>query len=191
MTTRQERNEDHVTRQEIHHRQIDFKGYQRDDGLFEVEAHLTDCKSFDFTPPGGTTMFPAHTPIHDLYVRVIFDQDMLIRNVLTNFVAHPYFTCIGGGDKLKAIIGLRIGAGWNLEIRKRLPACESCTHMRELLTPLASAAYQTMTARRTYLLHATKDDGTPRKINSCYAYRATGGLVEQLWPDFHQPATVE
>ena len=35
-------------RREIHHRSIDMRAYAREDGLFDVEAHLVDTKPFDF-----------------------------------------------------------------------------------------------------------------------------------------------
>jgi hypothetical protein len=57
-----------VTREEIHHRQIDLRGYRRSDGLFEVSAHLIDRKPRDFTPHAGNRTISAHSPIHDLGV---------------------------------------------------------------------------------------------------------------------------
>ena len=32
----------------IHHRRIDCRGYWREDGLWDIEAHLTDVKSYPF-----------------------------------------------------------------------------------------------------------------------------------------------
>ncbi|EMH3354943.1 DUF2889 domain-containing protein, partial [Burkholderia multivorans] len=72
-----------VTREEIHHRQIDMRGYRRSDGLFEVTACLTDRKPVDFTPPGDARMIAAHAPIHDLGVTLVFDGDMIVRAVST------------------------------------------------------------------------------------------------------------
>ena len=34
-------------RKPIHARQIDCRGYQREDGLWDIEAHLTDVKSYE------------------------------------------------------------------------------------------------------------------------------------------------
>jgi len=39
--------------------------------------------------------------------------------------------CPGGGDSLRALIGLRMGTGWNGEVRKRLSSCDTCTHLKE------------------------------------------------------------
>ncbi len=40
-----------VTREELHVRQIEFRGFRRSDGLFEIESQLADRKTHDFTPP--------------------------------------------------------------------------------------------------------------------------------------------
>lgn len=176
-----------VTREEIHHRQIDMRGYRRSDGLFEVTACLTDRKPVDFTPPGDARMIAAHAPIHDLGVTLVFDGDMIVRAVSTFIKSHPYAQCPGGGDSLQALVGLRIGAGWNSEVRKRLPSCDTCTHLKEILTPLATAAYQTMVGFRPSSLNEYDSNGKPVKIDSCYAYGASRDLVKRLWPEHHRP----
>jgi len=174
-----------VTREELHRRTIDFRGYRRSDGLFEVIAHLTDSKPHAFTPPAESRTVAAGSPIHDMVLSVVFDADMVVRGVTPGMQAFPYGQCAAGGDALQALLGLCIGAGWSGEVRKRLPAGEVCTHLREILVPLASAAYQTMTELRSHLLHATDASGKPAKIDSCYAYGASRALVKHFWPAHH------
>lgn len=177
---------DDVTREELHHRQIDFRGYRRSDGLFEVHGHITDRKTYDFAPPNGAKTLPAGSPIHDMDVIVLFDADMIVRDVRTAMNAFPYMSCLGGGDTLRALVGLHIGKGWNSEVRKRLPDCDTCTHLREILTPLATAAFQTMSRYRTAAPDRRDADGRPVKIDSCHAYGASRALVKQFWPEFHK-----
>lgn len=176
-----------VTREELHLRRIEFRGFRRSDGLFEVQADLTDRKPDDFTPPSGTRMIPANAPIHDHGLRVVFDADMVIRAVESSIRSYPYRECPQGGGTLEALVGLRIGAGWSSEVRRRLPAADTCTHLREMLIPLATAAFQSMHAVRMQQLEETDAQGRPRKIDSCYAYGASRELVQQLWPAFHRP----
>ena len=187
MNPRHDLPHDGITREEIHHRQIDMRGYRRSDGLFEVTACLADRKTRDFTPPGGTRTVAALAPIHDLGVTLVFDVDMIVRAVSTFIRSHPYAQCPGGGDTLQALVGLRIGAGWNSEVRKRLPSCDTCTHLKEILGPVATAAYQTMVGVRPSSLNYRDDNGKPLKIDSCYAYGAPRDLVKRLWPEYHQP----
>jgi len=178
---------DGVTREKIHHRQIDLHGYRRSDGLFEVEGRISDRKPHDFHPPRNGRSVPANTPLHDMVVVLVFNKDLVVQAVRTSMNAYPYATCSGGGDSLQALVGLRIGAGWNAEVRKRLPVSDTCTHMRELLGPMATAAFQTTTETRRHLLDARKADGKPVKVDTCYAYSASRDLVKQFWPDYYQP----
>nr|WP_175803085.1 DUF2889 domain-containing protein [Burkholderia anthina] len=188
MNSRHDIPHDGITREEIHHRQIDMRGYRRSDGLFEVTAYLADRKTSDFTPPGGTRTVVALAAIHDLGVTLVFDVDMIVRAVSTFIRSHPYAQCPGGGDSLQALVGLRIGAGWNSEIRKRLPSCDTCTHLKEILGPVATTAYQTMVGVRSSPLNDRNSEGKPLKIDSCYAYGASRDLVKHLWPEHHQPS---
>ncbi|WDD90657.1 DUF2889 domain-containing protein (plasmid) [Burkholderia sp. FERM BP-3421] len=181
-----------VEREPLHHRQIDLQGYRRSDGLYEVRAHLIDRKTHDFVPPGGDREIPAQTAVHDLGVSLVFDPATMIVRAVDTFVhAHPYAQCPGGGATLQALVGLRIGAGWNSEIRKRLPNCDTCTHLKELLGPLASTAIQTTVLLRTRAIHAQDGSGKPLKIDSCFTYGASRDLVRRLWPEHHRPETSE
>ena len=175
-----------VTREELHLRRIEFRGFRRSDGLFEVQASLTDRKPHDFTPPSGGRVVPANEAIHDHGLRVVFDADMVIRAVETFMRAYPYRECPQGGDTLQALVGLRIGPGWSSEVRRRLPAADTCTHLREMLIPLATAAFQSMHAVKVDQLDEVDAAGRPRKIDSCHAYGASRELVKRLWPAFHR-----
>ncbi|MBN3776420.1 DUF2889 domain-containing protein [Burkholderia sp. Ac-20345] len=177
-----------VTREPLHTRHISFEGFRRSDGLFEIEGQVTDRKPQDFTPPSGLRVVPANESIHDIGLRVVFDLDMIVREVSTFIRAYPYRECPGGGESLQALVGLRIGAGWSGEVRKRLPPGDTCTHLREILIPLATAAIQAVNPLRSQtLLDATDAGGKPLKIDSCYAYGASRELVMQRWPAFHRP----
>ena len=57
-----------VTREELHFRRIDMRGYRRSDGLLEVEGRVTDRKPNDFTPYSGGRHVPAGVPVHDMGV---------------------------------------------------------------------------------------------------------------------------
>ena len=48
-----------TTREELHFRRIDMRGYRRSDGLFEVEGRVTDRKTQDFSPLVGNLHVPA------------------------------------------------------------------------------------------------------------------------------------
>ena len=54
-----------VPRQRLHQRSITYEGYRRDDGLFDIDAHLVDAKDHDFelltgVRPARTTTDTVH-----------------------------------------------------------------------------------------------------------------------------------
>lgn len=179
---------DSVSREALHFRRIDFQGFRRGDGLLEIQARLTDRKTHDFTPPSGGRHVAAGDDIHDHGLRVVFGEDMVIRAVETAIRAAPYRECPLGGETLQALVGLRIGAGWSSELRRRLPPGDTCTHLKEMMIPLASAAFQTAYSVGPSRVGERDASGRPRKIDSCYAYGASRDLVALQWPAFHRPA---
>lgn len=177
---------DPVGREELHHRRIDMRGFRRDDGLFEVEGQVLDTKPVDFVPARGTGgHVPAGCPIHDLGVRLVFDREMVIQAVETFTRAAPYSICLGGGLALQALKGVRIGAGFTKAVRERLARPDSCTHLVELLGPMATTAIQAMSWVRRGEPEAVDAEGRPRQIDTCYAYSAERSLVAEHWPQFH------
>ena len=174
-------------REELHWRRVDMRAFRRKDGLYEVEGRLTDRKPHHFEPwSGGGRSVPAHEPIHDMGVRILFDENLLVLDITTFSDAYPYDICKFGGEALKRLEGLRMTGGWGKEVRERVGAERSCTHLRELLVPLATVAYQAL--GQVYRDRPLRLDaaGRPVKINSCFAYGDTGTLVQRLWPQFHR-----
>lgn len=175
------------SREELHWRRIDMRAFRRKDGLYEVEGRMTDRKPHAFEPwSGGGRSVPANEPIHDMGVRILFDENLLVRNITTFSDAYPYDVCQSGGESLQRLKGLRMTSGWGREVRERVGGEHSCTHLRELLLPLATVAYQALGQvyrERPLRLDAS---GRPVKINSCFAYADTGPLVQGLWPQFYR-----
>ena len=177
-----------ITREELHWRRIDMRGFRRSDGLFEVEGTVTDRKPHSFEPVSGGRAVPAHQPIHHMGVRLVFDETMLVHDVQTFTDAAPYTECPEGGRALETLKGLRMTGGWSKEVRNRLGGERSCTHLMELLSPLATVAFQSLSMVNSGRALRLDENGRPLKIDSCYAYGAERQLVQKLWPQFHRPA---
>jgi len=177
-----------VTRDELHHRRIDMGGYRRSDGRFELEGRVIDRKTADFSPASGNRLVPAGQAIHDMGVRLVFDARMEVVSVATFTSAAPYGECPGGGASLQSLVGLRMSSGWSREVNSRLERADTCTHLRELLIPMASAAFQSLSANRNGNPDRLDASGRPVKIDSCYAYSAARDLVRKRWPEFHRPS---
>lgn len=186
MTNNHEHINNEVQREELHTRKIDFKGFRRSDGLFEVEARVLDSKPYEFDLPNGGGTIPPNQHFHNLGICVTFDNNMTIKGVRTISETFPYLDCQYGGQSLQALIGLTIGPGWSKKIRSRLPTSETCTHLRELLIPLATAAFQAMQIERSNLASALDDKGRPLKLNTCYAYGESREIVKRTWPTFYR-----
>lgn len=181
-----------VTREELHFRRIDMRGYRRSDGLFEVEGRVIDSKTSEFVHPTPGRTVPAGELIHDMGVRLIFDEQMVVRDVETFTHSAPYAACPEGGRALQSIIGMRMGSGWSREVRARLGGARSCTHLMEILGPLATTAYQSLGFLRVTQPEKLDAEGRPVQIDSCYAYAADGAVVLRRWPQFRTPrATTE
>lgn len=173
-------------RKQIHFRRIEMRGYSREDGLYEVEGRVVDTKPFAFTIFNGTRVVFANEPIHDMGLRLVYDDQLVVHEVHPFTDSAPYPVCHGGGAALQTIIGLTMSSGWNKEVRRRLGGVRSCTHLMELLMPMATTAFQTLTELRMSQPDKLDADGRPLKIDSCFAYAAEGELVRRQWPQFYR-----
>jgi hypothetical protein len=170
-----------TSRQPLHTRAIELNGYKRSDGLFEIEGRLKDTKPFDFQPPSGNKVVRAGEPVHDMAVRIVFDEDMKVHDILAVSDALPYDGCAGGPDTLKALIGLNMSRGWSSAVRERLSGAAGCVHLAGLMVPMAAAAFQALTRHRIEQLAASGQKMKP-KVDSCLAYSRHGELVRRQWP---------
>jgi hypothetical protein len=174
-----------VAREELHFRNIDMRGYKRADGLYEIEGRVVDRKPHPFSPNNGGRNVAAGEAIHDMLVRLVFNDSMLILDVLTYSAHTPYQHCPEGGKELQTLKGLKMSSGWAKEVRARLSGARACTHLMEILLPMASAAFQTLTMLRLTQPERLNEEGKPLKIDSCYAYGAQRELVRTRYPQYY------
>ena len=183
---------DAVTRKELHFRKIEMRGWERSDGLYEVEGHVTDQKPCVFTAISGGKVVPAGEFIHDMGVKLVIDLEMQVLEVSTFTTAAPYKDCTSAGTALQSLKGQRIASGWSSEVRRLLGGAQCCTHLMEILIPMGTAAFQSLTMIRQAQPEKLRSNGAPAKVDSCYAYAASREIVMQRWPNFYTgPAQVE
>src|ERR1700749_4484686 len=65
-------------RERMHTRAIEINGYRRVDGCYDIEAHLTDRKTFG-QPIAARGYIEPEEPIHDMWLRLTLDEQMQIR----------------------------------------------------------------------------------------------------------------
>jgi len=172
-----------IEREEIHHRSIDIRFYRRSDGLHEVEGRLVDTKSHAFRRQLATEDTPAGVPVHDIVVRLVIDESMLIHDAQAMMQSTPFGVCKGAAGTLGPLKGLTIGAGWNRQVRELLGGAASCTHIAELLGPMATTAMQGFAPQRLARINdPANEKQRAAKVDSCYAYAADREVVARLWP---------
>jgi hypothetical protein len=172
----------HTEREHLHARALNFQGYRRADGLFDIEAHLTDVKSYGF-PNEFRGQIEAGEAIHDMWLRVTLDDELIVRGIEAVTDAGPYQVCPAVTPNFKRVIGLRIGAGWRRSVRDKVGGVEGCTHLAETLVAMGTVAFQTL---YPYLSkkRARAPGERPPLLNSCHAFSADGEVAKRLWPDY-------
>jgi hypothetical protein len=172
-----------VAREALHRRQIDCRGYRRADGLWDIEGHIVDTKTYSF-PNHDRGQIYAGEPLHEMWVRLTIDDEMRVHDVEAVTDHGPYRVCPDIAPKFSVLKGLRIAPGWNMKVRELLGGVNGCTHLVELLGPVATVAYQTLVALRQKRLDQVAQERRPSVIDSCHAYRSDGEVVKRRWPKY-------
>lgn len=137
-----------AARRLLHTRQVEFRGYARDDGLWDIEAEMSDKRSYASARPGGEPPIAVGEPVHDMGIRVTVDDALTIVAIEPIMRATPMPECQDSRAPMQAMIGARMGGGWRRGIEERLGGTQGCAHMRELLFNMATAALQTIPVYR-------------------------------------------
>lgn len=178
---------DTIQREEMHHRRLDLRFYRRSDGLYEVEGTLVDSKSHPFTRLLAPEPTLPGEPLHDMSLRLVLDESLCVVDAIATMRATPFSVCRGATDTVAPLKGLRIGPGWNQKVRQLLRGAASCTHLLELLGPMATTALQGMAPQRLARINLPgQEHERLAKVDSCYTYAAHREVVAQLWPELHR-----
>ena len=172
-------------RHEIHNRSIDMKVYGRDDGLYDVEAQLVDKKPFEFKRALNPIPISAGESLHDLWIRITVDNQFFIRGIEASSDATPYRTCKQASGSLSVMVGQQIGSGWSKRVKASLMGVTGCTHLTELLIPMAKTALQGINGIEANRKKRSNLMETPQQLNSCYSYSSDREVVKFLWPDLY------
>ena len=172
-------------RRHLHDRKITYRGYLRDDGLWDIEGELRDSKSFPISL-GYRGEMPADAAIHNMLIRITIDDDMVIHDISAAMPYTPYRECTPAIDPIRAVIGLQMGRGWKKKIEGAIGGVGGCTHVRELLSGAATAAYQTVYPYRSHASKLKSSEVTepPKHLNQCKAWDLKGAVVMRYFPQF-------
>lgn len=174
---------DPQNRELLHLRDIALRGYRRLDGLFDIEAHLTDTKTYGFANEDRGRV-EAGEPLHGMWMRMTIDEDMRIVACEADTEFGPYAVCPAAAPNFSRLAGLVIGRGFLKAAQERVGGTQGCTHLRELLQQMATVAIQTLYAQRSQREKETRQE-KPALLNTCLAYATDSPVVRRQWPHLY------
>lgn len=184
-------------RELLHTRAIELNGYRRADGLFDIEARLTDTKAYPFSNHDRGVIEPG-TPLHGMLARMTVSEDMVITEFEAVTEYGPYALCPSAAPNFARLAGLKIGRGFIKAANERVGGVHGCTHLRELLGQMGTVAFQTLYAVRSKrppaadaAPNATETAGKPMMLGTCLAYAPDSPVVQRQWPAFYTGPAAE
>ncbi len=169
-----------------HTRAISIEAFAREDGLWDLDAHIIDRKTRDIKLASGVRA--AGSALHDLSLRITIDTNFTIVNAeaASDAVPYPGF-CNVIGPAYSKLIGLNLMKQFRQAVKERFSGVNGCTHLTELAVLLPTAAVQAFAGD----VIDTRDssDGAddaiskaPFQLDRCHALRLDGPAVVQFYP---------
>jgi hypothetical protein len=188
-----------VGRQHLHTRRVTCQGFFREDGLWDIEGRITDEKSYEHANEWRGPLKPGDS-VHDMSIRLTLDHRFTIVDVEAVTDSSPYRMCGDITPNYRKLIGLRIGPGFTRAVKERLGGVHGCTHLVELLGPVATTAFQTAGSRKANELQtahrikigkppAPRDPSKPQRrpymLDNCHAWASDSDVTKRWVPQFY------
>ena len=170
-----------VPRPTRHIRRVTYQGYEREDGLWDMEAELHDSKAHDMPSFRHQGVRLAGDPIHHMWLRVTIDRKLVVHAIEAAMDAHPLQDCPQARPALQGMVGACMARGWRQAIAQHMGGVASCTHLREVLFNMATAAFQTLPAA----FGGGDPDTPPRHLGQCTGWDFEGNGVKEYFPQFY------
>jgi hypothetical protein len=197
-----------VSRQLRHRRAIHAEAYERTDGLWDIEACLTDQKPRDVALASGVR--PNGLPIHELWLRITIDRKLTVvdAEASSDWVPYPG-QCEASNPAYRSLIGLNLLSNFRRDTARLFGGIGGCTHLTELCAVLPTAAIQAFAGDvwntgsggpgESRPAGKASDDGVagtagdtrrstdqpPFQLGRCHALRFDGEAVRQFYPRWH------
>jgi hypothetical protein len=170
------------TRKELHTRQITCTGYQREDGLWDVDACIKDTKTYPFENKYRGTI-DIGEPLHEMWIRLTVDTDLVMHDCIAVTDHSPYACCGDITPIFKRLIGEKIGPGWTHKVKKLVAGAQGCTHLADLVPPATTTIFQTMAG--IVKGKSTHEKSKPFYIGGCHAWQPDGQQVLDFHPEYY------
>ena len=171
-----------VERELLHTRRVRYEGYKRADGLWDIEAHLTDIKNHDYRLKTGVRR--AGQPVHSMWLRLTIDREFNVVDAAASSEAVPY---PGGCETIapayRALVGLNLVRHFRLKANELLGGVRGCTHLTEMLAGMPTAAIQSFAGE----MKEEQDDGPkPFQLDQCHALETSTETVRVWYPKWYR-----
>jgi hypothetical protein len=179
-----------TTRRALKHtRTISIEAFARDDGLWDLDAHITDSKTRDIKLASGIR--PVGENLHDLSLRVTIDTQMNVVAVyaVSDKVPYPGY-CESIAPDYQKLVGLNLLRQFRQGVKDTMAGVKGCTHLSELAQVLPTAAVQAFAGEVVPTRDGQQhDDGQqPFQLDRCHALRLDGPAVAQYYPRWSRKA---
>ncbi len=176
-----------IGRKPIHTRHVICDAFLREDGLIDVEGEMRDIA------PDGTDLYFRQVapggPIHHMRIVMTVGTDLVIHSVRAQTHEAPSHHCREIEKAYDSLAGLEIGLGFMLGLKARVGGVKGCTHLTEMLGPMATTAIQARLGMerhdqtwRKWRFESDEPMPRPRLVDSCHTYREDGEAIQILWP---------
>jgi hypothetical protein len=171
-----------VERELTHTRRVRYEGYKRADGLWDIEAHLTDIKNHDYQLKTGVRR--AGQPVHSMWLRLTIDRMLNITDACASSEVVPY---PGGCETIapayRKLVGLNLMQDFRRAVKALFGGVRGCTHLTEMLAGVPTAAIQTFAGE----MREENAEGTkPFQLDQCHALESSTETVRRWYPKWHR-----
>lgn len=168
-----------------HRRNIDVQVFSRGNGLWEVDAVMTDVKTRDANLAGGVRK--AGDPIHEMLLRLVVDEQFNVVESGAQTLKMPYpALCDQHGDAYSRLVGLNLLKGFRAAAKEVLGGVKGCTHITELCQVLPTAVLQAFVGEVADSRENPASGKRPFQIDSCHALVSDGEAVRLHYPRWYR-----
>jgi Protein of unknown function (DUF2889) len=173
-----------------HRRNIDVQVFSRGNGLWEVDALITDVKTRDANLVGG--LRKAGDPIHEMLLRLVVDEQFNVMEAGAQTLKMPYpDLCDQHGDAYGRLVGLNLLKGFRAAAKEVLGGVKGCTHITEMCQVLPTAVLQAFVGEVIDSRENPASGKRPFQVDGCHALRSDGEAVRLHYPRWYRAAQPE
>jgi hypothetical protein len=177
-------------RQLMHRRTFTYEVYEREDGLWEIDAQIQDHKAHDITVANQSR--PVGKALHDMVLRLTLDNTLTIVAVEAKTIAAPYNElCQTINSAYEKMVGLNVIMSFRARLKERFADTAGCTHITELANAVPTVAIQgigvVLALRARKSVEASDDafGSKPFQLDKCHALASDAQAVALYYPKWY------